>query len=240
MKQIVNFSGGKDSTAMLHLMLEKVEQIDDVIFFDGGWEWPQMYEHIELVEKKTGIKISRAKPSKPFDYWFSEHRFQNKKFGELQGYGWPVAMGRWCTRLKIDAIRHYLIENYFMQDVVQCVGFAVGEEKRMERKSAEGHRFPLVENNMDELDCLKYCYDMGYTFGGLYEKFHRVSCWCCPLSSTKEWFMMKRHEPEMWERLKQMDARLKDVRQKNGMVEPRPFRQDCELLEIDTKIRGKN
>ncbi|MBQ9455040.1 MAG: phosphoadenosine phosphosulfate reductase family protein [Thermoguttaceae bacterium] len=41
MKQVISFSGGKDSTALLHLMLERGEQIDEVIYFNGGWEWPQ-------------------------------------------------------------------------------------------------------------------------------------------------------------------------------------------------------
>ena len=59
MNQIVSLSGGKDSTAMLHLMLEKGEPFHSVIFFDTGWEFPQMYEHLDLVEKKTGIEIVR-------------------------------------------------------------------------------------------------------------------------------------------------------------------------------------
>lgn len=49
-KHIVSFSGGKDSTAMLLMMLEKEMQIDDIVFMDTGVEFPEMYEHIEKVE----------------------------------------------------------------------------------------------------------------------------------------------------------------------------------------------
>ena len=51
MLNVVQFSGGKDSTAMLLMMLEKNMPIDDIIFCDTGKEFPQVYEHIEKVNK---------------------------------------------------------------------------------------------------------------------------------------------------------------------------------------------
>ena len=58
MKHIVNFSGGKDSTAMLLMMLEKGVSIDRVICIDTTKEFPQMYEHIERVQELvTPLKI---------------------------------------------------------------------------------------------------------------------------------------------------------------------------------------
>ena len=52
-KHIVSFSGGKDSTAMLLMMIEN-NKIDEIIFLDTTVEFPQMYEHIEKVEKYIG------------------------------------------------------------------------------------------------------------------------------------------------------------------------------------------
>lgn len=54
MLNIVQFSGCKDSTAMLLMMLEKNMPIDDIIFCDTGKEFPQIYEHIEKVNKYIG------------------------------------------------------------------------------------------------------------------------------------------------------------------------------------------
>jgi 3'-phosphoadenosine 5'-phosphosulfate sulfotransferase (PAPS reductase)/FAD synthetase len=54
LEHIVSFSGGKDSTAMLLMMLEKNMPIDEIIFCDTGKEFPQMYEHIEKVQKYVG------------------------------------------------------------------------------------------------------------------------------------------------------------------------------------------
>lgn len=52
MKYIVSFSGGKDSTAMLFKLLEEKHPIDDIVFFDTGWEFPHLLKHIKKVQKK--------------------------------------------------------------------------------------------------------------------------------------------------------------------------------------------
>ena len=65
---IVSLSGGKDSTAMLHMMIECGEDIEAVVFFDTGWEFPAMNDHIRPIEEKTGLKILHLKPRLPFDY----------------------------------------------------------------------------------------------------------------------------------------------------------------------------
>lgn len=73
MKYIVSFSGGKDSTAMLLIMLEEGCRIDEIIYCDTGKEFPEMYEHIDKVEKYIGRKITRLKAEKSFDYYMFEH-----------------------------------------------------------------------------------------------------------------------------------------------------------------------
>lgn len=83
-KYIVSFSGGKDSTAMLLMMLEKGLQIDDIVFMDTGVEFPEMYEHIEKVEKYINHKVTRLKAEKSFEYMLLEYekrkvRIKDKK-----------------------------------------------------------------------------------------------------------------------------------------------------------------
>ena len=57
-KHIVSLSGGKDSTAMLLMMLEKNMQIDDIVFCDTGVEFPQMYRHLDKLQKHINKKIT--------------------------------------------------------------------------------------------------------------------------------------------------------------------------------------
>jgi len=88
---VVNFSGGKDSTAMLHLMLETNQQIDHVVFFETGWEFPIIEEHIIQVEKNTGLHIERIRNYRPFNEL-------------LRLYGWSHKSGGWCVACKRDNI----------------------------------------------------------------------------------------------------------------------------------------
>jgi len=70
---IVSLSGGKDSTAMLLRGLELGLPVDHAVFFDTGWEFPQMLDHIDLLERRTGVRIVRLRPSVPFCYQAFEH-----------------------------------------------------------------------------------------------------------------------------------------------------------------------
>jgi len=67
MNNIISLSGGKDSTAMLLMMLERKEPIHSVVFSDTGWEFPAMYAHLDLLEKRTGVKIWRLQPRLPLN-----------------------------------------------------------------------------------------------------------------------------------------------------------------------------
>ena len=64
MEHVVSFSGGKDSTAMLLMMLDKGMPIDDIIFSDTGMEFPALNTHIEKVEQYIGLKLTILKNPK--------------------------------------------------------------------------------------------------------------------------------------------------------------------------------
>ena len=82
------------------------------------------------------------------------------------------------------------------------VGIAADEQKRV-----KDEQYPLVEWNITEREALQLCYDRGYDWGGLYEIYHRCSCWCCPLQRIGELRKLRHHHPELWERLRAMDRR---------------------------------
>jgi 3'-phosphoadenosine 5'-phosphosulfate sulfotransferase (PAPS reductase)/FAD synthetase len=206
MNNVVSLSGGKDSTAMLLMMLERGEPIHSVVFFDTGWEFPQMYEHIELLEKRIGIRIWRLQSKFPFDYWMMARPVIARKEpnkGEVTriGQGWPSINRRWCTKQKTNTIHEFA---RVIPGAVQCIGYAADETGRSVSSKITA-RFPLQEYGITEAKALLYCYAKGYDWGGLYEHFGRVSCFCCPLQRIGELRTLRRHFPDLWQRMLSME-----------------------------------
>lgn len=233
---VVSLSGGKDSTAMLLKMLENKMQIDCILFCDTGLEFPTMYEHLDRLEKNIERQITRIRADETFEYLMFDKPIKRKsnspvvkKYGAgLLGYGWAGARMRWCTsKLKDVPRERFLRELRKKYNVVEYVGIAADEQYRLERERNKNsnHRHPLVEWNMTESDCLEYCYSKGFDWDGLYDIFHRVSCWCCPLQSLAELRQLYAHFPDLWEKLKEWDKRTW-----------RKFRADYSVEELEVRF----
>lgn len=187
---------------MLLMMLERGMQVDEVVFFDTGWEFPAMYHHLDLVEERTGISITKLAPDRPFEHYMFDHVRTRGAYKGMAGWGWARPRARWCTKLKTSAIDRHLDVLADGREVAQYIGIAADEPKRI-----RGLNYPLVEWGVTEADALAYCYARGFDWGGLYEHFKRVSCWCCPLQPLSELRNLRHEFPELWERLLEMDAR---------------------------------
>lgn len=215
---VVSLSGGKDSTAMLLMMLERRMPIDIILFCDTGLEFPAMYKHLEMLEHDIGRAITRIRSEQSYEYLMFDVPVKRKvesqlvrRYGNIQnGYGWAGPRMRWCTsKLKDGPRERFLRPLREKYDVLEYVGIAADEQYRLKRprNKAVNHVHPLAEWGMTEADCLRYCYDHGYDWGGLYEHFSRVSCWCCPLQSLPELRQLMKNYPELWEQLKSWDKR---------------------------------
>ena len=198
---VVSFSGGKDSTAMLIHMLELGMPVDEILFCDTGAEFPAMYEHIRKVEQYIGQKVTILRADYDFEYFLFEykpkyHRSKQENLHE-NGLSWPSSHIRWCTRrLKADIIDKHLKELSKRYELVQYVGIAADEQHRV-----KALHYPLIEWGWTEKDCLEYCKDKGFDWGGLYDVFDRVSCWCCPLAKLEYFRKLRKHFPDLWDKL---------------------------------------
>ena len=208
---IVSFSGGKDSTAMLLHLLELGEPIDEILFCDTTLEFPEMYAHIEKVKKdieRYGVKFTTLKPPFDFEYFLLKKKIHKKDGSIRYGKSWANSRARWCTKeLKVNVIKRYLRDLKTKYNIIQYVGLAVDEQYRLDRKNNKASHFkhPLVTWGWTEHDCLLYCKNLGYTWGGLYDLYDRCSCWCCPLQGVSSCRLLWKHHPKLWEKLKKLD-----------------------------------
>ena len=242
MNNIISLSGGKDSTAMLLHMVELNEQIDEVVFFDTGWEFPPMLKHIDQLEIVTGLNITRLKPERPFNYWLLDRPVKARKgplVGQVHriGNGWPSPLRRWCTRIKVNTIERYIKANYDIKKVIMNVGFAADESHRqtptMESK-AYSYRYPLIEWGWNEDKCLTYCKSNGFNWSGLYDVFYRVSCYCCPLQRLSELRKLRKYCPDLWADMLRKDKLINNNIGFHGYstvcdLEKRFAAEDCQL-----------
>ena len=246
---IVSLSGGKDSTAMLLRMLEEGMHIDIILFCDTGLEFPAMYRHLEKLQRDIGRPIMRVCSNHTFEHFLLQHEVRVKRTKvevsekKRRGYSWPGPRERWCTKelkeIPREAFLRPLREKY---DIIEYVGLAADEGYRLERKNnqRENCRHPLVDWGMDEDACLKYCYERGYTWEGLYEYYSRVSCWCCPLQPLSELRILYEHFPELWAQLKEWDRRSWRNFKASGSIEQFEKRFEFEKAWVqDGKTLGK-
>jgi len=212
---IISFSGGKDSTAVL-LKLYELNQLDNKIILHISmqeWEHPEMLEHVEKVEKYINHKIIKINVFENGPTEKMLNHIVNKRDGTTQSGYWWCGKARWGTTYKMQAIERFYKQ---FDKVVEYIGYATDEKAPMRQGKINRYRnnelentvYPLVDWNMTEQDALKYCYNKGFDWGGLYELYDRVSCWCCQNNNLKELKNMYEYEPEKWLKLKEMDKQI--------------------------------
>jgi len=218
---IVSLSGGKDSTAMLHRLLEKKATIVGVLHFDGGWEHEEIGPHLRQIVRKTGLTITTVRPLLDFTTCFADiqvtanqdHPAENIKKGQPRhrGYGWPSKSRRWCTDIKTRALKQ--AAKRIHPDAIHAIGYTIDEHVRainpdQVQLRREGRTiYPLIDDAFTQADSLSYCRELGYHWHGLYNHFSRVSCWCCPLRSLRDWRETKKHRPYTWVNLLELARR---------------------------------
>lgn len=192
---VISFSGGKDSTAMLLKMIEHGENIHSVVWFDTERDFPEILAHIEKLKfNLPQIKFQTIRHWAGFDFLADR-------------YGDAHKSGGWCTAAKRDCCNKYIrlvVKDNPDIEVCECVGFALDEQQREAKYGKKWRvRYPLQEYNMTENDALKYCYSKGYDFSGIYNWMpsKRVSCYNCPKQSKADWEAIAEHHPELLEKV---------------------------------------
>ena len=223
---LVSFSGGKDSTAMLLMMLEKGMRIDEVIFVDTHKEFPETYNNIEKVRKYIA-PLDITVIDFDYDYYFAERQSKSGQHTDKKGWGWCDISFRWCTGVKQRLFVRYLSKKYGRQNVIVYIGIAVDEARRRRRFIEYKMAYPLVEWNITEKEALEYCYSKGFDFDGFYKKFSHASCFICPLQRISELQIIYNEYPELWAEIKRMDK-----------LTYRSFKKDITIDQLEERFKN--
>ena len=189
--------------------------IDCVIAADTGMEFPEMYHHWDKIDQllyqERGIHLTILRHPKGFEWLMFDQpkerlstiELRTKLGVSLYGNGWPGIRVRWCTgQLKTKLIAKEVNRLKKEKNALNYVGIAADEPDRIKDEI-----YPLVEWDITEAQALQICYDRGFDWNGLYEIYHRCSCWCCPFQRIGELKSLRSHHPDLWQKLLEMDER---------------------------------
>jgi 3'-phosphoadenosine 5'-phosphosulfate sulfotransferase (PAPS reductase)/FAD synthetase len=200
---IVSLSGGKDSTAMLLMMLERGIPVDMIVFADVGEmaEFEEMYDYLKRVEVYTGLKITTVRSERHTARGlFFGLVTKGEREGQLRGF--PPTVGKACSYrrdLKVRPLRKACGSGNRV-----FIGIAADEAHRSRCKEyTTGNNeycFPLVEWGVTEADCMRYLRERGL-HNSLYDYFDRIGCWWCPKQPLKSLRALWRYFPEKWAEL---------------------------------------
>jgi 3'-phosphoadenosine 5'-phosphosulfate sulfotransferase (PAPS reductase)/FAD synthetase len=200
-RHVINFSGGKDSTAMLLRMIELGMQVDEIVFADTGAEFPELYEYIKRVEKYIGREVTIVKPKRTFKETFFLEIGSGKSEGNIRGFPMKVFPCWWTRDAKIRPL------DKASKDATHVyIGIAADEAQRMTKDKTKigKYKYPLIEWGWTEQDCIDYLNKINL-FNPLYVNFNRLGCWFCPKQSTGSLFVLWKNYPELWKEFKEWE-----------------------------------
>ena len=223
MKNIVSLSFGKDSTAMLLLMLQKKIKIDEIYFCDTTLEYPEIYEYKKQIQTFTNKEIITLTPKKSFDEWFYGTFISGKMKGRRRGFPYCCTPCWWNREAK-----YKLLDKAHGKGNIVFIGIAKDEEKRIYAKQYQkdylDYRFPLVEWNVTEQDCFAYLQKIGLPHPLAHMK--RTGCWLCPKQNLSSLKILYLNYPDLWQKLKQYE---KDS--------PHGFKPNFRLKDFEKKLK---
>lgn len=204
---VVSFSGGKDSTALILWASENLTEFQTV-FMDTGYEHPLTYSYVDYIDVTLlGGKLIRLKSAK----------YEGFEDLVLQRGRVPSAKARFCTQeLKIFPILRYLDSIRDKYEIHNYVGI------RAEESPARA-KMPEVNFDLDFLGTWIHRPLLSWSAADVFKKLKehsiepnplyklgmkRVGCKVCIFSNLQDMKQIIKHFPETIDEIRRMEDQL--------------------------------
>jgi phosphoadenosine phosphosulfate reductase len=176
----VAFSGGKDSLATLHLVMDAGIK-PKVIFVDTGIEFEQTVEHITEITEKYQLALLVEDAGEAY-------------FEPVEYFGPSAKDFRWCCKTCKLGPTAKMIREHFPNGVLSFIGQRQYESENRYQKGGiwvnpwvPGQIGVSPIQKWPSLEVWLYIFYKGESYNELYEKgFERIGCWLCPAADMAE------------------------------------------------------
>ena len=188
----VSYSGGKDSLAMLLVVLKAIGPVP-LLFADTGLEFPETYENVKIVSEKYGLDVLRTSGITTFWETFADQ-------------GPPAVNARWCCKVcKLTPVTNLIRERWG-----ECLSF-IGQRRYESAARAQSERIWRNRNvriqlsaapihNWTALHVWMYIMREKAPANVLYmHHLDRIGCFMCPSSDMALIHMIEEDYPDLWQ-----------------------------------------
>jgi len=210
-KTIFSFGGGVDSTGMLFEFDRQGYMPDILIFADTGAERPDIYAHIEKLNKWLGDKWGKEIIIVKNKETLYDECIRLKTLPSL-----ALGFHTCSQKHKIRPIAKWLRANGY-RNIIRIIGFDANEFDRARRglTSVENGKnteekgidqkiwFPLIEWGKSRKQLKEEINEVGFCAS-------RSSCFFCPANNTSSIRRLKEYYPELYEKAIFLEDNAKD------------------------------
>lgn len=207
-QKLVGWSGGRDSTGVLHLAIRAwgIESLK-VVFVDTGITLPETLRYIKETSEWMGFEPTILKAE--LDFW---------KY--VQKYGFPFFKRLWCRRLlKMKPIRKYL--NSLPGWKINVLGIRRRESTTRMKTEHYMRDFKkhtqlkktfilLPVRTWRKSRCKAYTKKHGIPENPAYKYYGTTGCYFCPfVTNQKHYLALKNRHPHLFDKLLQAERSIK-------------------------------
>jgi len=237
---IAMLSGGRDSTAMVFMLIDKGLPLDHVIFTDTYSEFPEMYEYLNRVNERLRgyghkLEVLTHKRNESFEDWCFGKVTKGKREGFIRGLPMVTQPCYWKREAKVYPLNKFLKDN-LIYNHVQYIGYTYSERKRAKVKD-KNQRFPLIEFKKCEADIDRYLESIDL-INPLYQNFERTGCYFCPYQKIRGFYVLWKKYPRQWRYMMDTEQRLNDIESKGQNVINSQWNIRYSMVELENAFKS--
>lgn len=200
---IISWSGGKDSTVMLHYLLYE-KNLDDfkVVFIDSTITVPETLDYLEMMVEFFGIRnqFVMLRPE-----WSFFQRLEHNRF-------WPAIRALWCREyLKRKPLKRYY-RALGVREIHDYIGVSLADSGHRRKRYTQGnfdyrlrggiqvmYEYPLLEWSDQEKE--DYVEKNRIPMNPVYDTFRLTGCYYCPYYHENDFLRLHYFYPKLFEKL---------------------------------------